>query len=66
LEYWEQVPETKERFDALSMAMKRYFLNYINTVKSPVKKAERTHLLMSNLLIAPKGKEQFRQLLGKE
>ena len=66
LEYWEQVPETKERFDALSMAMKRYILNYINTVKSPVKKAERTHLLMSNLLKAPKGKEHFRQLLGKE
>lgn len=66
LEYWEQVPETKMRFDQLSPGMKRYILNYINGVKSPVKRSERTHLLLSNLLKATPGKENFRFLLGKE
>lgn len=66
MEYWEQVPETKIRFDKLTPGMKRYILNYVSTVKSPIKRSERTHLLLSNLLKAPPGKETFRFLLGKE
>lgn len=66
LEYWEQVPETKIRFDQLSPGMKRYILNYVSGVKSPIKRSERTHLLLSNLLKATPGKENFRFLLGKE
>ncbi|MNJ85492.1 hypothetical protein D3C87_29670 [compost metagenome] len=65
IEYWDQVPEAKMRFDALTPGMKRYILNYVDTAKSKEKRAERAHLLMSNLLLAPQGKETFRFLLGK-
>lgn len=66
IEYWNQVPESKMRFDALTPGMKRYILNHIDVAKSTAKRIERTHLLMSNLLLAPQGKETFRFLLGKE
>ncbi len=66
IEYWNQVPESKMRFDALTPGMKRYILNHVDTAKSNEKRAERTHLLMSNLLLAPQGKETFRFLLGKD
>jgi hypothetical protein len=65
-EYWIQVPESKDRFDTLTPGMKRYILNHISTAKSPEKRLERTHILMSNLLLAPQGKETFRFLLGKD
>ncbi len=65
-EYWIQVPESKARFDALTPAMKRYILNHVSTAKSTEKRLERTHLLLSNLLLAPQGKETFRFLLGKD
>lgn len=65
-EYWIQVPESKNRFDALTPAMKRYILNHVSTAKSAEKRLERTHLLLSNLLLAPQGKETFRFLLGKD
>ena len=65
-EYWLQVPETKARFDQLSKSMQRYILNYISSVKTPVKRSERAHLLLSNLLKSIPGKENFRFLLGKE
>ncbi|MNK02178.1 hypothetical protein D3C87_199980 [compost metagenome] len=65
-EYWVQVPESKDRFDALTPAMKRYILNHVSTAKSTEKRLERTHLLLSNLLLAPQGKETFRFLLGKD
>lgn len=65
-EYWSQVPESKDRFDALASGMKRYILNHIDTAKSKDKRVERTHKLMSNLLLAPQGKETFRFLLGKD
>jgi hypothetical protein len=65
-EYWLQVPESKLRFDALTPGMKRYILNHVSTAKSTEKRAERAHLLLSNLLLAPQGKETFRFLLGKD
>ncbi len=65
-EYWNQEVESKRRFDLLTMGMKRYILNYINTAKTPEKRVERTVLLMRNLMRSTVGKESFRQLLGKE
>lgn len=66
LEYWKQVPVSKLRFDALGAGMKRYVLNHVSTAKTDVKRTERTHLLMSNLIRAKPGAETFRFLLGKE
>jgi hypothetical protein len=66
IEYWLQVPESKDRFDTLTPGMKRYILNHVSTAKSTGKRVERAHLLFSNLLLAPQGKETFRFLLGKE
>lgn len=66
VEYWNQVPESKIRFDALGAGMKRYVLNHVSTAKSEAKRIERTHLLLSNLLRAKPGSETFRFLLGKE
>lgn len=66
IEYWHQVPESKDRFDALTPGMKRYILNHVDTAKSKDKRVERAHMLMSNLLLAPQGKETFRFLLGKD
>ncbi|MFY7991041.1 MAG: DUF1905 domain-containing protein [Fluviicola sp.] len=65
-EYWVQVPESKMRFDQQIPAMKRYILNYVNAVKSPIKKAERTHLLLHNLCRSKDLNPYFRFLLGKE
>lgn len=66
IEFWEQEPESFERFSALTPSMQRYILNYVTTVKNPEKRLERTVLLMRNLLRSTPGKETFRQLLGKE
>ena len=66
IEFWEQEPESFDRFSALTPSMQRYILNYVTTVKNPEKRLERTVLLMRNLLQATPGKETFRQLLGKE
>lgn len=65
-EYWLQVPETKERFDLLTLAWKRYILNFISSAKTANKRMERTHILLTNLLNTPPGNENFRQLQGKE
>lgn len=64
--FWDQVPESKHRFDHLKPSMQRYILNYISTAKSTEKRIERTVLLMQNLLLSTVGKENFRFLLGKE
>ncbi len=66
LEYWAQVPESKIRFDQQTPAMQRYILNYVQAVKSPIKKAERTHLLLHNLCRSKEQHPHFRFLLGKE
>lgn len=66
MEYWAQVPESKIRFDQQTPAMQRYILNYVQAVKSPIKKAERTHLLLHNLCRSKELHPHFRFLLGKE
>jgi hypothetical protein len=63
--YWSQDEEAYRRFMQLKPSMQRYILNYVNTVKSPDKRLERTILLMRNLVRATEGKETFRELLGK-
>jgi hypothetical protein len=60
-----QDEDGKKRFDALPLGKKRYIIYYINQVKSSDKKLERAVLLISNLKLAPLGKEEFRFLLGK-
>lgn len=63
--YWDQVPVSFDRFEALKPSMQRYILNYIQTAKSTDKRLERTLLLMENLQRSFPGKETFRELLGK-
>lgn len=64
-ELFKQDPEGKKRFDALTPAMQRYILNYVSTVKSLNLRADRAFLLISNLKKLPKGKETFKEMLGK-
>ncbi len=45
--------------------MQRYILNYVSTVKSLNLRVERAFLLISNLKKLPKGKETFKEMLGK-
>lgn len=63
--YWDQEPESFRRFSQLTPGMQRYILNYVNGVKNPQKRLERTVLLMRNLENSREGKETFRELLGK-
>jgi Bacteriocin-protection, YdeI or OmpD-Associated/Domain of unknown function (DUF1905) len=53
-----------DRFEALSQGKKRYIINYVATVKSQEKRIERALLLIGNLKKLPRGKEDFRQMLG--
>lgn len=61
-----QDPEAEIRFLGLTMSKRRYIIYYIAQVKSSVKRIERAWFLMNNLKKLPKGKEEFRQILGKE
>lgn len=61
-----QDPEAEERFLALPMSKRRYVIYYILQVKSSVKRIERSWFLMNNLKKLPRGKEEFRQMLGKD
>ncbi len=61
-----QDPEAEERFLALPMGKRRYVIYYISQVKSSIKRVERAWFLMNNLKKLPKGKEEFRGMLGKE
>lgn len=64
-EWLAQDIEAKTKFDELSPGKQRYIIYYVNGVKSPLKRMERTSLLMENLK-RMKGKFSFRFLLGKE
>lgn len=67
LEEWlKQDKEAERRFDQLTPGKQRYLLNYITTVKSPLKRMERTEMLMANLKRMPEGTFNMRFLLGKE
>lgn len=61
-----QDPEAEERFLALPMSKRRYVIYYVSQVKSSVKRIERSWFLMNNLKKLPRGKEEFRQMLGKD
>ena len=64
-ELFKQDSEGKERFDNLTPGKQRYVLNYISTVKSSPLRIERALLLITNLKTLPRGKENFREMLGK-
>ena len=65
-EWLDQDIEAKIIFDALSPGKQRYIIYYVSGVKSPLKRMERTSLMMENLKRMPEGKFSFRFLLGKE
>lgn len=61
-----QDPEAEKRFLALPMSKRRYIIYHIAQVKSSVKRIERGWFMMENLKKLPVGKEEFRQILGKD
>lgn len=61
-----QDEEGLQRFMGLTPGKQRYIIHYINSVKSGEKRLERALLLIGNLKKTQPGKEQFRQLLGKD
>lgn len=61
-----QDEEAYARFNALKEGMKRYILYYIGQVKSSEKRLERSVFLMHNLKKTIPGKEEFRNILGKD
>ena len=65
-EWLDQDIEARTIFDALSPGKQRYIIYYVNSVKSPLKRMERTTLMIENLKRMPEGKFSFRFLLGKE
>ena len=66
VELFNQDDEAKARFDALTKAMQRYIIHYVSSVKSSQLKIDRAFTLLTNLKKLPKGKENFRAMLGKE
>jgi hypothetical protein len=64
-ELLKQDPEGKKRFNGLPMGKKRYIIHYVSGVKSSRLRIERAILLIENLKKLPKGKESFREMLGK-
>lgn len=62
----EQDPEGFERFEALTPGKQRYIIHYVASVKSSQKRIDRAILLISNLKKLPRGKEEFRAMLGLE
>ena len=61
-----QDAEGLQRFMGLPPGKQRYIIHYINSVKSSEKRLERALLLIGNLKKTQPGKEEFRQLLGKD
>jgi hypothetical protein len=61
---FEQDPEGEERFKSLTPGKQRYIIQYVGAVKSPDLRVERALLLITNLKRLPRGKEQFREMLG--
>jgi hypothetical protein len=60
-----QDEEGFRRFKALTPGMKRYVIQYVNTVKNPQLRIDRSLLLIQNLKLTTEGKETFRAMLGK-
>lgn len=65
-ELLKQDDEAKRRFDLLAPGMQRYIIYYVSQVKSSNLRLERSLKLMNNLKKLKEGKEDFRQILGKE
>lgn len=65
-EWLDQDVEAKRRYDLLSPGKQRYIIYYVQGVKSPHLRMERTTLMMENLKRMPENKFSFRFLLGKD
>jgi hypothetical protein len=63
-ELFKQDKEGKKRFDGLSPGKQRYIIHYVSAVKNTQKRVDRAILLIENLKKLPKGKENFRDMLG--
>jgi len=64
-ELFKQDKEGKKRFDLLTPGRQRYIIHYVSSVKNSQKRVDRAILLIENLKKLPKGKENFRDMLGK-
>jgi hypothetical protein len=60
-----QDEEGFRRFKALTPGMRRYMIQYVNTVKNPQLKIDRSVMMIHNLKQTTEGKETFRAILGK-
>lgn len=53
------------RFKLLTPGVQRYIIQYVNTVKNPQLRIDRSLMLIYNLKQTMEGKETFRAILGK-
>jgi uncharacterized protein YdeI (YjbR/CyaY-like superfamily) len=61
-----QDEEGHERFHVLSPGKQRYIIHYVGAVKSSQLRIDRAIRLIENLKRLPRGKEDFREILGLE
>jgi uncharacterized protein YdeI (YjbR/CyaY-like superfamily) len=54
------------RFKLLPKAIQRYIIFYVNSVKKPQSRIDRSVFLIHNLKQTSEGKETFRAILGKD
>lgn len=64
-ELLQQDEEGRARFRLLTPGRQRYIIQYVSTVKNSQLRIDRAILLIENLKRLPKGKESFREMLGK-
>lgn len=61
-----QDEEGNERFHLLPPGKQRYIIHYVGSVKSSQLRIDRAIRLIENLKRLPRGKEEFREILGLE
>jgi hypothetical protein len=61
-----QDDEGLRRFRLLPPSVQRYMIHYVNTVKNPQLRIDRSLMMVNNLKQTTEGKETFRAILGKE
>jgi hypothetical protein len=60
-----QDQEGFRRFKLLTPGVQRYIIQYVNTVKNPQLRIDRSLMLIYNLKQTTEGKETFRAIIGK-
>jgi hypothetical protein len=59
-----QDPEADERFHALTPGRQRNIIHYVNRIRDPQIRIDKSLMLMSNLKSLPRGKEPMGRILG--